>query len=42
MESLYRLNKNNYEILEIPIFLKIELLGNLKFPKLKFLELLKI
>tara|TARA_B100000123_G_scaffold245476_1_gene201355 strand:+ start:231 stop:932 length:702 start_codon:yes stop_codon:yes gene_type:complete len=41
MESLYRLNKNNYEILEIPIFFKNRTAGKSKIPKIEIFRTLK-
>ena len=41
MESLYLLNKNNYEILEVPIFFKNRTAGKSKIPKIEIFRTLK-
>ena len=41
MESLYQLNKNNYEILEVPIFFKNRTAGKSKIPKIEIFRTLK-
>ncbi len=41
MESIYHLNKNNYKILEIPIFFKNRSAGKSKIPKIEIFRTLK-
>lgn len=41
MESLYQLNKNNYEILELPIFFENRVAGKSKIPKVEIFRTLK-
>jgi dolichol-phosphate mannosyltransferase len=41
MESLYQLNKNNYEILELPIFFENRVAGKSKIPKNEIFRTLK-
>jgi len=41
MESIYWINKNNYKILEVPIFFKNRTAGKSKIPKIEILRTLK-
>ena len=41
MESIYHLNKNNYKILEVPIFFKNRSAGKSKIPKIEIFRTLK-
>tara|TARA_B100000989_G_scaffold164030_1_gene122543 strand:+ start:5506 stop:6207 length:702 start_codon:yes stop_codon:yes gene_type:complete len=41
MESLYQLNKNNYKILEVPIYFKNRAAGKSKIPKIEIFRTLK-
>ena len=41
METLYQLNKNDYRFLKYLFFLKIELLGKSKIPKIEIFRTLK-
>ena len=41
MESLYQLNKNNYKILEVPIYFKNRTAGKSKIPKIEIFRTLK-
>tara|TARA_B100000035_G_scaffold313820_1_gene328425 strand:- start:3613 stop:4314 length:702 start_codon:yes stop_codon:yes gene_type:complete len=41
MESIYHLNKNNYKILEVPIYFKNRSAGKSKIPKIEIFRTLK-
>ena len=41
MESLYQLNKNNYKILEVPIYFKNRTAGKSKIPKIEIFRTIK-
>ena len=41
MESIYHLNKNNYKILEVPIYFKNRTAGKSKIPKIEIFRTLK-
>jgi dolichol-phosphate mannosyltransferase len=41
MESIYQLNKNDYDILEVPIFFKNRIAGKSKIPKIEIFRTLK-